>query len=177
MPRLTQRMQKLGSPLTDTRNLVTLLTAIAVITADQIAKAWIRTYPLAHVISGFGFVRIVHTQNSGSVFGLFQGHSTALAIWAAVVIVALLSLAFWVYTRFPHHVTTWNRVAFGLILGGAVGNLIDRLLFSGMVTDFLETSFWATFNIADSGITVGEIMFAIFVIRLALIGGRARRAW
>jgi len=170
MPRLRQRMQKLGNPLTDTHNLVTLFTVIAIITADQITKAWIRTYPPARVISGFGFVRIVHTQNSGSVFGLFQGQSSALAIVATVVIVALLALAFWVYTRFPYLVTKWNRVAFGLILGGAIGNLIDRLLFSGMVTDFLETSFWATFNIADSGITVGEIMFGICVIRLALIG-------
>jgi signal peptidase II len=160
-------MQK-GNPFTDKHNLFIPLTVIVLIITDLLTKEWIRTYPLGGVIQQIGFLRIIHIQNTGAAFGLFQGQSTALAIVAVVEVVVLLTLAYFVYRRLPYLVTKWNQIALGLILGGAIGNLIDRLRFGGNVTDFLDTGFWAAFNAADSGVTIGAIMLAITILRLAM---------
>jgi signal peptidase II len=160
-------MQKAGNPLTGRRNLFIILTVITVIIADQLTKAWICTFPFPFVISRLGFLRIVHILNTGSAFGLFQGQSAMLKVVGIVGVVVLLLLAFWIYRKYSYLVTKWNGVAYGLVLGGSIGNLIDRLRF-GYVTDFIDAGFWPAFNIADSGITIGEIMIAISLLRLAL---------
>lgn len=162
-------MQK-GSLFNDKRSLIILLTVIIVVIADFLTKEWIRTYPLSVVIERFGFLRIVHIQNTGAAFGIFQGHSFALAILAVIEIALLLFLANYVYRHYRYLVTIWNMVALGLILAGAVGNLIDRLRFGGAVTDFIDPGFWPAFNVADSGVTIGAIMLAVTVLRLALKG-------
>jgi signal peptidase II len=59
-----------------------------------------------------------------------------------------------------------GKIVLGLVLGGTIGNLIDRLHF-GYVTDFIDFSFWPTFNIADSAVTIGAVIFAYRLIRLA----------
>jgi signal peptidase II len=159
-------MQK-GNFFTDKRNLIIPLTVILLIVIDLLTKEWIRTYPLSDTIQQIGFLSIIHIQNTGAAFGLFQGHATILAIIAVVEVVVLLSLAYYVHRRLPYLVTKWNWIALGLILGGAIGNLIDRLRFDGKVTDFLDTGFWPAFNVADSGVTVGAIMLAITILRLA----------
>jgi len=159
-------MQKSGNPLTDLRNLVIPLTILALATIDQLTKAWIRLYPVSHVVWKAGFVQIVHLQNTGAAFGLFQGQNKPLIVVACTGIAVMVALAFWVYRRLPYLVTTWNRIALGLILGGTIGNLIDRLVF-GTVTDFLDTRFWPSFNAADSGISIGAVMLAITFLRLA----------
>ena len=160
-------MQK-GNPFTDRRNLFIPLTVIVLIAIDLLTKEWIRTYPLGGVIQQFGFLQIIHIQNTGAAFGLFQGQSTVLAIVAVVEVVVLLALAYFVYRRLPYLVTRWNQIALGLILGGAIGNLIDRLRFGGNVTDFIDPGFWPAFNAADSGVTIGAIMLAITILRLAM---------
>lgn len=160
-------MQK-GNLFTSRHFLIILLTTIILVVIDLFTKEWIRTYPLSQLIQRLGFLRIVHWQNTGAAFGIFQGHPVALAIIAAVEVVALLALAWYVYRRFPYLITTWNLIAIGLIIGGAIGNLIDRLRFDGNVTDFLDVGFWPAFNAADSGVTVGAIMFAITILRLAI---------
>lgn len=160
-------MQK-GNPFTDRRNLIIPLTVIVLIAIDLLTKEWIRTYPLEGLIQQIGFLQIIRIQNTGAAFGLFQGQSTVLAIVAVVEVVVLLALAYFVYRRSPHLVTRWNQIALGLILGGAIGNLIDRLRFGGNVTDFLDPGFWPAFNAADSGVTIGAIMLAITILRLAM---------
>jgi signal peptidase II len=160
-------MQK-GNPFTDRRNLFIPLTVIVLIAIDLLTKEWIRTYPLGGVIQQFGFLQIIHIQNTGAAFGIFQGHPVALAILAAIEVVVLLALAWYVYRRFPYLITIWNLIAIGLIIGGAIGNLIDRLRFGGAVTDFLDPGFWPAFNAADSGVTIGAIMLAITILRLAM---------
>lgn len=160
-------MQK-GNLFTSRHFLIILLTTIILVVIDLFTKEWIRTYPLSQLIQRLGFLRIVHWQNTGAAFGIFQGHPVALAIIAAVEVVALLALAWYVYRRFPYLITTWNLIAIGLIIGGAIGNLIDRLRFDGNVTDFLDVGFWPAFNAADSGVTVGAIMLAITILRLAI---------
>ena len=160
-------MQK-GNPFTDKRNLFIPLTVIFLIVIDLLTKDWIRAYPLGGVIQQIGFLQIIHIQNTGAAFGLFQGQSTVLAIVAVVEVMVLLALAYFVYRRLPYLVTKWNQIALGLILGGAIGNLIDRLRFGGNVTDFLDPGFWPAFNAADSGVTIGAIMLAITILRLAM---------
>jgi len=136
-----------------------------VVTADQLSKTWIRSYPEGHVIYELGFLQLVPVHNTGFAFGLFQGQSFALIIVAAVGIVSILLAAFLIYRRFPLLATTPNRIALGLILGGALGNWVDRLRF-GQVTDFIDVGFWPVFNVADSAITVAAIIIAYSLLRL-----------
>ena len=157
-----------GNLFTSRYFLFILLTVIILVAIDLLTKEWIRTYPLSQVIQQFGFLRIVHWQNTGAAFGIFQGHPVGLAIVAAVEVVVLLALTWYVNRRFPYMITIWNLIAIGLIIGGAIGNLIDRLRFDGNVTDFLDVGFWPAFNAADSGVTVGAIMLAITILRLAI---------
>jgi signal peptidase II len=160
-------MQKSGNPFTDSRNVVILLVFLAHVMVDQLTKAWINTYPLGHEITRFGFVRIAHINNTGAAFGLFQGQNIVLAIIASCGLAVFLVIGFVIYRRLPDMVTRWNQVAYALILGGTTGNLIDRIRY-GTVTDFLDTGFWPAFNAADSGITIGAVMIAITILRLAL---------
>lgn len=147
--------------------MVFFLTALLVIIADQSSKVWIR-YILDKNESLFelGFFRIIHIQNTGASFGLFQDQSFALTIVGIVSIVVLLLFVF----RFSHHFPFLNNrlgmLSLGLILGGTVGNLIDRLRF-GHVTDFIDVSVWPAFNVADSCLTVGVIMFAYCLLFLS----------
>ena len=142
------------------RNVVFFLIPLLVVVADQLSKAWIRSYPEKQEIFGLGFFRIVHfPPHTGAAFGLFQGHSFALTIVALAGIAIILFYALFIYRHFPPLDNMQNRVAIGLILGGTVGNLIDRLCFDG-VTDFICVgSWWPAFNIADSAITIGVIIF------------------
>ena len=111
-----------------------------------------------------GFFRITHVHNTGAAFGLFQGHSFTLTIVASAGIAVILLCALFLYRRFPILDSMPSRLALGLILGGTIGNLIDRLRF-GYVTDFIDIGIWPTFNIADSAITVGAILFAYSSLR------------
>ena len=100
-----------------------------------------------------GLFRVVHTANSGAVFGLFQGTGMFFAGLAVVVAAAII----YFNLTLPGH--QWLlRIALGLQLGGALGNLIDRLR-QGHVTDFVDTGPWFIWNLADLAITSGVILF------------------
>ena len=90
----------------------------------------------------------------------------ALTIVAIVGIVGLLVYALFVYRYFTWLDNMLTKFSLGLMLGGTLGNLIDRLRF-GYVTDFIDFSYWPAFYVADSAITVGVIIFACSFIRLA----------
>jgi len=93
--------------------------------------------------------RIVHLSNTGVAFGMFQGMGTVFAILAVIISGAII----YYYPRIPAE--DWTlRVALCMQLGGAVGNLIDRIT-QGFVTDFVSVGNFAVFNVADSCITVG----------------------
>ncbi len=141
------------------RNVVFFLTGLLIAVADQLSKAWVRTN-LAEGQSLFdiGFLRITHVRNTGAAFGLFQDQSFALTIVALVGITALLVYALVIHRYFPWLNSMLGRSALGLILGGTVGNLIDRFRF-GYVTDFIDFRIWPAFNIADSTIVVGVTIF------------------
>ena len=159
-------MQKASHFQAKQRNVVLFLTAVLIVAADQLTKIWIRSYPEGQPFFEIGFFRLTHVHNTGGVFGLFQGHSFALTIVALVGITIFLLYALFGYRRLPFLDNILNRVALGLILGGTVGNLIDRLNpnLDG-VTDFISIGIWPVFNIADSAVTVGAILFAYSLLR------------
>ena len=159
-------MQKANHLQAKQRNVVLFLTTVLIVAADQLTKIWIRSYPEGQTFFEIGFFRLTRVDNTGAAFGLFQGHSFALTIVALVGIAVFLIYALFAYRRFPFLDTMPNRVALGLILGGTVGNLIDRLNpnLNG-VTDFISIGIWPTFNIADSAVTVGAILFAYSLLR------------
>jgi len=139
---------------------VFFLTALLVVVADQLSKMWIRSnLDVEELLFELGFFRLTHIQNTGAAFGLFRDQSFALTIVALVGIVVLLLYALLIYRRFPILDNLLGKSALGLVLGGTVGNLIDRLHL-GYVTDFIDVGFWPAFNIADSAIVVGVIILA-----------------
>ncbi len=164
-------MRKVDSPLDKWRGVVLGLTFLLVITADQLTKVWVRSYEEAEVIHQLGFLQLIHVQNTGASFGIFKGHSFTLMIVDIVGVVVLLAMAFYLYRRLPYLVTLLNIIAFSLIMGGTVGNLIDRIRLEH-VTDFIDVGFWPVFNVADSAITVGVVILVFSLIRLAIAESR-----
>jgi signal peptidase II len=142
------------------RNVVFFLTALLTVAADQLSKLWIRDYlPEGQSLPETGLFRLTHVHNSGGVFGLFQGQSLRLIIVAFIGVAIILIYALVIYRRPPFSDNMVGKSALGLILGGTIGNLIDRLHL-GYVTDFIDVGWWPAFNIADSAVVVGVIVFA-----------------
>jgi signal peptidase II len=160
-------MPKFVSFLKDKRSLIILLIVIAHVVLDQVIKTWIRTYPLNSEISRFGFIRIIHIQNTGAGFGMFSGYWIILMIVVIIGLSLLLWFYYWIRQKFPEYINPWTMTAYALILGGTIGNLVDRIRQSGAVTDFIDPGFWPAFNIADAGISVGGVMLVIYIISLA----------
>lgn len=137
--------------------------------ADQLTKAWIRsslTTGQAPVEVLGEFVRLVHGQNPGGIFGLFGDSATILGLASTVVIAVIV-----VYQAREGARNWLLTVALGLLLGGAIGNLIDRLA-QGYVTDWVDMGIgtwrWYTFNVADASIS----MALLLLVASALFGER-----
>ncbi len=155
-------MQKVNSLQGKWRNVVFFLTALLVVVADQLSKMWVRSnLVVGQSLPEAGFFRLTHIHNSGAAFGLFRDQSFILSIVALVGITVLLVYTLFIYRHFPFLDNLLGRSALGLVLGGTVGNLIDRIRL-GYVTDFIDVGIWPSFNIADSAIVVGVIIFAYF---------------
>ncbi len=160
-------MQKAESPRGKWWNVVFFLIALLVLAADQLSKLWIRSnLDTGESLPETGLFRLTHVQNTGAAFGLFQDQSFPLTIVAIIGIVVLLLFALFIYRRSPSLNDRLGKLALGLVLGGTAGNLVDRLHL-GCVTDFIDIGIWPTFNIADSAITVGIILFAYSLRSLA----------
>lgn len=157
-------MQRVAPPRGKWLNIVFPLAALLIAIADQLSKWWIRAnLTVGDSIPETGIFRLTHIHNTGIAFGLFQGHSVLFSIIASVCIMALLLFVLFFSHRVLFTSGRLTSLAFGLILGGMVGNLIDRLRL-GYVTDFIDIGFWPSFNIADSAITVGVILFGFSLI-------------
>jgi len=164
-------MQKVNSIQGKWRNVVFFLTALLIAAADQLSKIGIRNYlPEGQSVPETGFFRLTHVHNTGGVFGLFQGQSFPLTIIAFIGVAVLLFYALFLHRRFPSLDNMLSKSALGLVLGGTIGNLVDRLNF-GYVTDFIDVGIgvcrWPAFNIADSAVVVGVILFAYSLRSLA----------
>jgi signal peptidase II len=144
------------------------LAALGVVVADQLTKWWISSSLLeGQSLFAAGIFKIARfSPNTGAAFGLFPDRSFALAIVAIFGGVFLLVYAFIIRWRFSPLDNLLGWSALGLILGGIVGNLIDRLRFGG-VTDFISIGWWPAFNIADSAVVVGVVIVAYFLLFLS----------
>lgn len=153
---------------------LSLSLAGGVILVDRVTKFWIecsvRFSENVTVIPGF--FDIVHTRNRGMAFGLFSSSAspwrTVLLVGVAAIVLLFVAGLIW---RLPRQLAPGHRftpAALGLILGGAVGNLYDRLV-RGSVTDFLDfyvgAWHWPAFNAADSAITIGAALLALDLLR------------
>ncbi len=133
-----------------------LVVASAVLVADQATKAAVRGWLAVGESwpAGDGLLRISHVENSGAAFGILQGAAPFLLVTTAVGVIVVAAYLFFVPVR-----SRWITTALALILGGATGNLIDRVS-QGSVTDFIDPTHYPAFNIADSAIVVGAIAIA-----------------
>lgn len=130
-----------------------------VLLADQAVKALV-TSALARgeereILAG---IKLVNVRNSGVAFGQLQNGG---AIVAAVIAVAVVALVVY-FAR--HGTRRWMWLPTGLLLGGALGNIVDRLS-EGAVIDFIKFPYWPAFNIADSAITVGVVVLLLVMDR------------
>ena len=127
-----------------------LLALIAILAADQVSKGLIRlTLSPGESVPELGFFRFTYVTNSGSAFGFFPNQTMFLILASFVVIVILL-----VFYRTQPISNVLVQISLGVQLGGAVGNLTDRIRV-GYVVDFIDIGAWPVFNIADSAIVVG----------------------
>jgi signal peptidase II len=146
--------------------------AAAVVLIDQLTKHW-----AVHRLSGgrtvdvVGSLRFNLTYNSGMAFSRGKGLGPVIGVIALVVIVALLA-------SLRRNGSILSTVGLGLVIGGAVGNILDRVFrdgngfLGGTVVDFIDLQWWPVFNVADSAITVGGIILVVG----SLIGSKKARA-
>lgn len=148
-----------------------ILPAACVLILDQITKLWVsRTIALNEAIPVIpGFFNLVHVRNRGMAFGMMNRPGSDWSSYALIAasVVAIAVLLFW-FGKTKHE---GYRLVMGLslVIGGAMGNLIDRLRL-GEVTDFLDFYLssldwhWPAFNVADSAVTVGTIWLAAYIL-------------
>lgn len=155
-----------------------LVSAFAVFAVDQITKTWIfknlaldSYYPPEAITVIDGFFYIVHIGNEGAAWGMFSGHGGLLAAFAFAALFVIYKMR---HTLELHK--TPMQWAFGLLIGGILGNLVDRLI-HGHVIDFLDFHFpvsipwimptgrYPSFNVADCGIVVGVVFYLILSFR------------
>ncbi len=145
------------------------LIAVLVVAVDRLSKWLVATRISLHdsVLVLPGFFRLTHVQNSGAAFGLFADSASqwtaAILILFSVLALVVVSALLW---KNSHSMTT-TGVGLALILGGAVGNLWDRLL-NGHVVDFFDfylgSYHWPAFNVADSAIVIGALLLVAEIL-------------
>jgi signal peptidase II len=126
-----------------------LATVGVVVVLDQLTKAWVRATVAPHEkINVFFLLDITRVKNTGVAFGALSGSG-------AVVFVAVLAAIVGLLAYFARHVTDrWLWLPVGMVFGGALGNLADRVRIDG-VTDFIDPVLWPAFNVADMCIVIG----------------------
>ena len=136
------------------------LIAAVVVVVDQITKIWVVESLGGRAVDVIGdFLRLRVTRNPGAAFSTFTDAGQLLGVLAIVIAIV-------VAVALPRIERRLEQVALALVLGGAVGNVLDRIfrgegVLDGAVVDFIDFSFWPAFNIADSGITIGVTLLVI----------------
>ena len=137
-----------------------IITIISVLVIDLVTKHFLFSVEYFNVIPGVVSVA-TNGGNSGAAWGIFSGKTLMLIIVSVIMIIALLF-----FNHFIKKKNTFYCIGFGFIIGGAVGNLVDRVAFQ-YVRDFIFLDFWPTFpifNFADSFLCIGAVMLAIFIL-------------
>ena len=138
-----------------------LFPAAIVVIVDQLSKqvAWHSFTPGYHIDLIPNFLRFTLVKNQGAAFGLFEGGRVFFIIASVIAVILITYLGF----HLPRHERV-KRLLLGLILGGAIGNLIDRV-YDGAVIDFIEMGiaghWWPVYNVADIAVTVGAVMLLV----------------
>jgi signal peptidase II len=146
-----------------------LITAALTVALDQyskfLIKATMKMYQAIIVIRDI--FKIIYIENSGIAFGIFNGAHNPAARWilAAVILIAIIAITY--YWAISGKTSFAFNMSCGLILGGAIGNFIDRVII-GRVTDFIEVGYkeytWPVFNVADSAVSVGVCLFILYML-------------
>ncbi|GAB4431055.1 MAG: signal peptidase II [Chloroflexi bacterium OHK40] len=154
---------------------VPALVALLVVTFDQLTKLWVvhtlGPTTMTNFIPIIGdSVRIAYSHNTGVAFSLFQGHPELLTVTALLIVAGAI---YFYATQLPNHRRVIQLIM-GLIMGGAFGNIIDRLRL-GYVVDFIQVGWFPIFNLADSAITVGAALLMLQFLRDELAQRRQHR--
>ncbi len=143
-----------------------LFVSLAVLVLDQWTK-WLVEIHLPHHIAEPiipGFFNLTHVQNTGVAFGLFAAQGVGGGSWLLTLLGLAALVAVGLYFWFTPSHDRLLLVALALVVGGAVGNLVDRVV-AGAVTDFVDlyigSHHWPAFNVADSAISIGIVLMAI----------------
>ncbi len=136
---------------------LTLVLMVTVVVIDQLSKNWALKALKVSPKHFIGFISFRLEFNSGAAFGIGTGSTLIVVLLSSIIAIALLVVAFGTRNRV-------YQVSLGLIVGGAIGNLADRAFRFDhkYVVDFIYTSFWPTFNLADSSITIGVVTAIIY---------------
>jgi signal peptidase II len=143
-----------------------LAVAGAVIVLDQLTKWWATRVLADRDIDLFWTLRLRLIRNSGAGFSLAAGRGGLVALLAIGVVIALIAFGRAIDTKI-------GAVALGLVLGGALGNIVDRIFregsgfLGGGVIDFVDLQWWPVFNVADAAVSIGGILLVIVVSRTA----------
>jgi signal peptidase II len=137
-----------------------LATSLVVVLLDQLSKSWAASALNDRDIDLIGSLRLHLERNSGAAFSLNRGRGGLVALLAIAVVVVIM----WVGRSMR---TTPGTLALGLVLGGAIGNLIDRAFrdgsgfLGGAVVDFIDLQWWPVFNVADVAIVLGGLLLVL----------------
>jgi signal peptidase II len=144
------------------------VTALVVVTVDQLTKWWALERLSDGPIELVWTLRLRLTFNSGAAFSLGEGITPFLTAVGVVVLLLLVAMTRSVDSR-P------VAAAFGLMVGGAVGNLTDRLVrdHDGAVVDFVDLQWWPVFNVADAGLVIGAVLLVLLEFRRERSGQEA----
>ena len=130
---------------------LSLATVGVVVALDQMTKAWVRATVAPHEkINVFFLLDITRVKNTGVAFGALSGSGALVFVAVLVAMAGLLAY-------FAAHITDWGLwLPVGMVFGGALGNLADRVRIDG-VTDFIDPALWPAFNLADMAIVLGVL--------------------
>ena len=143
--------------------LITCILAIIAVAVDQYTKFLAVTNlgtESASIPVFEGIFHLTYVKNTGAAFGIFQNGNAVLTVVMALILAGIVGVYIAVK---PRHITA--KIAAGLVMGGAVGNLIDRLT-RGFVVDFFDVRFinYPVFNVADSCVVVGAVLICIYML-------------
>jgi len=150
--------------------IVALALAGAVALLDQATKLWVRaTFQLGESVHVFGPLSLTHVENRGAVFGIGQGYVALPAVATALILVALPIVIRYLRVKHGYHLTRLDAICVGLVAGGAIGNLIDRVG-RAAVTDFVDVTLfpgyhWPAFNVADACVVIATLLLLLIFFR------------
>ena len=156
-----KKEEKSGVNTSSKKNILITATALLIILADQLTKFLVarNMQPNDSIPIITNALHLTYVQNEGAGFGMMQGYQILLIILS----IALLGAIIYYYKRIPP--TTSYSLITGMIVGGIIGNLIDRIAL-GYVVDFIDFRVWPVFNIADSCLTIAVAIMIVESLRI-----------